>query len=84
MPSDGDITTQPNPPLENQSVVIVVPHSGPWSISLDGSGVVTRYTPNERGEVDLPAPPGGGGQSFTVSDGNSPGNHATFEISSNE
>ena len=80
----GDITTIPNPPVEGQSVVISVPHSGPWVISLDGSGVGTEVTANERGEIDLPSPPGGAGQSFTISDGRSPATDARFDIHSTE
>ena len=76
----GDITTQPNPPVENQSLVIVVPHPGPWSISLDGSGVITEVTADERGQIDLPAPPGVGGQSFSISDGGTPPVDANFDI----
>ena len=79
-----NITITPNPPVVGQSVVISVPHAGPWTISLDGSGVGTEVTPNERGEIDLPSPPGRGGQSFTISDGRTPATDASFDIESNE
>ena len=80
----GNITTQPDPPVEGQSVVISVPHAGPWLISQDGSGVFTEVSANDRGEIDLPAPPGRGGQTFTIADGRDPVTTANFEIQSNE
>lgn len=79
----GNITTVPNPPVEGQSVVITVPHSGPWLISRDGSGEYSEVTADSRGEIDLPAPPGTGGQSFTISDGRDPPTHASFTVQGN-
>lgn len=80
----GDITTVPSPPIEGQGVVIYVPHDGPWWVSLDGSGVLTEVRPDSRGEIDLPAPPGSGGQTFTVSDRGDPSTAASFEIQGNQ
>ncbi len=78
-----DISPQPNPPREGQTVVITVPHGGPWFVARDGSGEVHEYTPNDRGEIELPAPPGRGGETFTVTDYRDPATEANFNIESN-
>lgn len=74
------ITVRPNPPIEGQTVIIQVPHAGPWFIARDGSGAVTEYTANARGEIELPAPPGQGSDTFTVTDYGDPATDANFPI----
>lgn len=80
----SDITTEPDPPIEGQTVVISVPHSGPWFIARDGSGDVVECTANDRGEIELPAPPGRGGETFTVTDYRDPATDGNFSIQSQE
>jgi len=76
----GDITIDPDPPVEGQPVIITVPHSGPWYVSGDGSGEVTEHTPNDRGEIELSAPPGHGNDTFTVTDYRDPATDGNFRV----
>ncbi len=79
-----DISTRPNPPMEGQTLIITVPHSGPWYVSLDGSGRSQELRANERGELELPSPPGRGGETFTVTDYRDPPTDGNFEITSQD
>jgi hypothetical protein len=74
-----EITIDPNPAVEGQPVVITVAGSGPWYVGRDGSGSVTEVTPTN-GEIELLAPPGTAGQTFTVTDFGSPPTSAPFSI----
>lgn len=80
MKSFVGISIEPNPAVEGQPVRIIVSGPGPWYISRDGSGVITELRPNASGEYELAAPPGSGGESFTITDFGNPPAAAGFPI----
>lgn len=63
----GGVTVNPNPPVEGEALTITVTGPGPFYISRDPDGDLVKHTPDAQGEIELSAPPGSAGQSFTVS-----------------
>jgi hypothetical protein len=74
-----EIVIEPNPAIEGGTVTITLPHGGPWYVSLDPSGQVTRIEPDDNNQVEIAAP-GKGGQTFTVADLSDPMTSASFDI----
>jgi len=81
MTGGGGIRIDPDPAVEGQLVTITVPATaqGPWYVSLDPSGEVTEVTPDAQGQVEI-MPPGGGGDSFTVTNFDDPPTGSSFDI----
>jgi hypothetical protein len=65
--TSSGVSVQPNPPVEGQPVTITVTGPGPFYVSRDPDGDLTRYDADAQGEIELTTPPGAAGQSFTVS-----------------
>ncbi|HLU38358.1 MAG TPA: hypothetical protein VK081_03175 [Planctomycetota bacterium] len=76
------IKVDPNPAIEGQPVTITVTGPGPWFIAGDPDGEIREYQPGPNNEIELTAPPGRGGGTFTITDGN--GTSARIDIESSD
>lgn len=74
------IVVDPNPAVEGQPVTITVTGPGPWYVAGNPSGEVKEYRPDANNEIELLAPPGGAGESFTVTDFGDPPTNARIDI----
>ena len=77
------IVVEPNPAVEGQPVTITVTGPGPWYVAGNPSGEITEYQPNPNNEIELLAPPGQAGGSFTITDYGDPPTSARIDIGSN-
>ena len=80
-PRNG-IVVEPNPAVEGQPVTITVTGPGPWSIAGNPDGEIKEYSPNQNNEIELLAPPGRAGGSFTITDFGDPPTDARIDITS--
>jgi hypothetical protein len=60
------IDVEPNPAVEGQPVTITVEGPGPWLVMGDPDGEVREHEPDSQGQIELTAPPGASGGTFTV------------------
>jgi hypothetical protein len=76
------LVVEPDPAIEGQPVTITVTGPGPWTIAGNPDGELREYQPDQNNEIELSAPPGRGGGSFTITDGN--GTSARIDIRSSD
>jgi hypothetical protein len=76
----GRIDVSPDPAHEGQPVTITVTGPGPWLISRNPDGEIREYQANASGQIELTAPPGAGGESFTILNSEDPPAQARIDI----
>lgn len=82
--SASRIKVEPNPAQEGQTVTITVTGPGPWFIAGNPGGEIREYTADHNNQIELTAPPGAGGDSFTITDFGDPPTDARVDIESTE
>ncbi|HLU37984.1 MAG TPA: hypothetical protein VK081_01285 [Planctomycetota bacterium] len=74
----------PNPAVEGQPVTITVTGPGPWYVVPNPSGEPKEYKPDAHNEIELLAPPGNAGGSFTITDFGDPATEIRVDIVSSD
>jgi hypothetical protein len=80
----SEIRVEPNPAIEHQPVTITVTGPGPWYMAGNPGGELREVIADGNNEIELAAPPGEAGASFTITDFGDPPTNARIDIVSTE
>lgn len=79
----SEIKVEPDPAIEGQPVTIIVTGPGPWYVAGNPGGEIVEHRPDNNNEIELLAPPGQAGSSFTITDFGDPPTNVRIDIVSN-